>query len=70
MKKSQKKFFNQINCLRLFLNFTFEKERNNSLTFLDVNIERTVIGFETSVCKKPIFTEQYLRWESFSPNKR
>ena len=63
-------FFKQLNCLHLSLKFTFEKEKNNCLPFLDVNVERTVTGFETSVYRKPIFTGQYLRWESFSPTKQ
>ena len=35
-----------------------------------VYVERTDVGFETSVYRKPICTGQYLRWESFSPLKR
>ena len=35
-----------------------------------VYVERTDVGFETSVYRKPISTGQYLRWESFSPLKR
>ena len=38
------------------LKFTFEKEKNNCLPFLDVNVERTATGFETSVYRKPTFT--------------
>ena len=45
-------FFKQLNCLHLFLKFTFEKEKNNFLSFLDVNVERTATGFETSVYRK------------------
>ena len=63
-------FFNQLNRLHFSLKFTFEKEKNNCLPFLDVNVERTATGFETSVYRKPTFTGQYLRWESFSPNKQ
>ena len=64
------KFFKQLNCLHPSLKFTFEKEKNNCLPFLDVNVERTATGFETSVYRKPTFTGQYLRWESFSPTKQ
>ena len=63
-------FFKQLNCLHPSLKFTFEKEKDNCLPFLDVNVERTVTGFETSVYRKPTFTGQYLRWESFSPTKQ
>ena len=54
-------FFNQLNCLHLSLKFTFEKEKNNCLPILDVNMEQAVTGFETSVYRKPPFTGQYLR---------
>ena len=63
-------FFKQLNCLHPSLKFTFEKEKNNCLPFLDVNVERTATGFETNVYRKPTFTGQYLRWESFSPTKQ
>ena len=63
-------FFKQLNCLYPSLKFTFEKEKNNCLPILDVNVERTATGFETSVYRKPIFTGQYLRLESFSPTKQ
>ena len=42
----------------------------NCLPVLDVCVERTDIGFETKVCRKPTFTGQYLRWEFCSPLKR
>ena len=63
-------FFKQLNCLHSSLKFTFEKEKNNCLPFLDVNVKRTVTGFETSVYRKPTFIGRYLRWESFSPTKQ
>ena len=63
-------FFKQLNCLHPSLKFTFEKEKNNCLPFLDVNVERTATGFETNVYRKPTFTGQYLRWKSFSSIKQ
>ena len=33
-------------------------------------MERTELGFETSAYRKPTFSGQYIRWESFSPRKR
>ena len=62
-------FLTKLNCLHLSLNFTFEKEKGKCLPFLDVYVERTDVGLETSVYRKPTFTGQYLRWESFSPLK-
>ena len=69
-EEESENFFNQLNCLRTSLKFTFEKEKNNCLPFLDFNVERTVTGFETSVNRKPTFTGQHLRLESFSPTKQ
>ena len=63
-------FLIKLNCLHLFLKFTFRKEKEKCLPFLNIYVERTDIGFETSVYRKLTFTGQYLRWESFSPLKR
>ena len=63
-------FLTKLNCLHPSLKFTFEKEKGKCLPFLDVYVERTDVGFETSVYRKPTFTGQYLRWESFRPLKR
>ena len=35
-----------------------------------MSVERTYIGFETSVDQKPTFSGQYLLWESFSSLKQ
>ena len=64
------KFLTKLNCLHPSLKFTFEKEKEKCLLFLDVYVERTDASFATSVYQKPTFTCQYLRWESFSPLKR
>ena len=47
-------FLTKLNCLHPSLRFTFEKEK--SLPFLDVYVERTDIGFEITVYRKPTFT--------------
>ena len=52
------------------LRFTFEKELNSSLPFLDVLVEKHKTGFITSVYRKSCFTGQYVHWDSFSPTKR
>ena len=54
-------FLTKLNCLHPFLKFTFVKEKGKCLPFFDVYVERTDIGFETSVYRKPTFTDQYLR---------
>ena len=63
-------FLTKLNCLHPSLKFTFEKEKRKCLLFLEFCIVRTDIDFDTSVYRKPTFTGQYLRWESFSPLKR
>ena len=63
-------FLTKLNCLHLSLKFTFEKKKGKCLPFLDIHVERTDIGFETSVYRKPTFTGQYLRWESLFLFKR
>ena len=52
------------------LHFTFEKEENNSLPFLDVLVEKSDTGFLTSVYRKPTFSGLYTRWSSFCPKQR
>ena len=63
-------FLVTLNCLHPALTFTFEKEQDGKLPFLDILVERTELGFETSVYRKPTFSGQYIRWKSFSPRKR
>ena len=63
-------FLSHLNSVHPFLRFTHEKESNHSLPFLDVLVERRDSEFSTSVYRKPTFTGQYLRWNSFSPHKR
>ena len=63
-------FLIKLNCLHPSLRFIFEKGKGKCLPFLDVYVKRTDIGFETSVYRKPTFTGQYLRRESFSPLQR
>ena len=50
--------------------FTFEKECNQTLPFLDVLVEKNDHKFVTSIYRKPTFTGQYICWNSFCPIKR
>ena len=63
-------FKGKLNLLHPALKFTVEKEQNNSLNFLDVLVEKDGTGFLTSVYRKPTFTGQYIRWNSFGPKTR
>ena len=62
-----------INRLHPALKFTVEKEHeehDGQLPFRDILVERTQLGFKSSVYRKPTFSGQYIRWKSFSPRKR
>ena len=64
-------FHDKLSLLHPALNFTVEKEQNNSLSFLDVLVQKEGTGFLTSVYRrKPTFTGQYIRCNSFSPKSR
>ena len=63
-------FQEKLNLLDPALKFTIEKEQYNSLHFLDVLVEKDDTGFFTSIYRKPTFTGQYIRWNSFSPKTR
>ena len=63
-------FLDALNSMHSALKFTFEKEENDQLPFLDVLVEKSNEGFLTSVFRKPTFTGQYFRWDSFGPRKR
>ena len=63
-------FHGKLNSLHPALKFTIEKEQNNSLNFLDVSVQKEGDSFFTSVYRKPTFTGQYIRWNSFSPKER
>ena len=69
-EKESEEFLIRRSGLHSSLQFTFEKEKNNSLPFLEVHVEYTKGSYETKVYCKPTFTGQYLRWESFTPIKR
>ena len=64
------RFLKQLNSLHQSLNFTHEKEVNGKLPFLDVLVEKSNTKFLTSVYRKPSFSGQYNRWDSFGPKSR
>ena len=63
-------FFSYLNSIHQSLRFTFEKKWNRTLPFLDVLVEKNDHVFVTSINRKPTFTGQYIRWNSFCPMKR
>ena len=64
------RFLKQLNSLHQSLTFTHEKEVNGKLLFLDVLEEKSNTKFLTSVYRKPSFSGQYNRWDSFGPKSR
>ena len=54
-------FLDSLNSLHPSLRFTFKKESNLVLPFLDVLVEKSPSKFITSIYRKPTFTSQYLR---------
>ena len=64
-KDEVKKFHDAINKLHPNLEFTVETEQDNKLPFLDVLVEKCHSNFITSNFRKPTFTGQYIRWDSF-----
>ncbi|UYV76705.1 hypothetical protein LAZ67_14001831 [Cordylochernes scorpioides] len=57
----------RLNSYHPNLNFTFEKETNNSLPFLDIKIIRIQNQFQTTVYYKPSFNPDYIRFFSYCP---
>ena len=63
-------FHHALNQLHPGLQFTCETERETRLPFLDVLIEKLGNRYITSVYRKPTFTGQYVRWDSFCEKRR
>ena len=59
------KFRNYLNSKHRNITFTYEKEQNTSMAFLDVLITRTSNGFKISVHCKPTFSGAYSNFNSF-----
>ena len=59
------KFTSYLNSKHKNIKFTYEKESNDSLPFLDILISRSENGFKTSVYHKPTFSGVYSNFNSF-----
>ena len=53
------KFANDLNSKHKNIKFSYEKETNNSLTFLDTLISRSKNGFKISIYHTPTFSGVY-----------
>ena len=60
-------FFNNLNNIHKQNQFTKETESNNSLAFLDVFIEKSYSGINTSTYHKPTHAGLLLTYSSFFP---
>ena len=57
-----------LNPFHKSIKFTFEEEKDNKISFLDVLILRNGSSIETTVYRKFIHNDVYLYWDLFSPN--
>ena len=62
-----KLFLNYFNSCHVYIKFTSEKEINNNLSFLDIEISRDKNQFLTSVYRKPTFSGVFPHFDSFIP---
>ena len=67
--RSEKRRLFVFKQLRLALAFTCKFENNNSFLFLDIPVEWTNLGIQTSISRKPTFTDSYARLDSFCPRR-
>ena len=58
-------FLDRLNNLHPSLKFTVEHEQNNTLSFLDVRVEKSNDEIVTSIYRKPTFTGQYIVFDSY-----
>ena len=63
-------FFNTLNSVHNDITFTKELECGDSLAFLDVLIEKTQAGIQTTTYRKPIHSGLYTHWTSFIPHHK
>ena len=62
--------YNEISNLCPSLKFTFEKETDGSLPFLDVLLWRTCNSLQIYINRKPTIAGQYIPWCSFYPKSQ
>ena len=57
-----------LNSFHKNIKFSFEEEKDNKISFLDVLYLRNGSSIETTVYRKFTHNDVYLNWNSFSPN--
>ena len=68
MSKCRYRFYSYLNSRHLNISLTMENEKDNRMSFLDVNIFREKDKFTTSVYRKPTFSGIYTHFDSFLPS--
>ena len=63
-----KRFYSYLNSRHLNISLTIENEKENRMSFLDVNIIPEKDKFTTSVYRKPTFSGIYTHFDSFLPS--
>ena len=63
-------FYKSLNNSHPSLQYTCEKEQDGELPFLDVKVIRNNLTLETMVYRKPTFSGDYVKWDSFCGKKR
>ena len=63
-----KRFYSYLNSRHLNIYFTIENEKDNRMSFLDINIIREKDRFTTSVYHKRTFSRIYTHFDSFFPS--
>ena len=66
-KEHIEKFRLYLNCQHANIKFTSEIEENNSISFLDIKINRDSNRFLTSVYRKPTFSGVFTNFDSYIP---
>ena len=69
MKTNAKYSWRNLTCFIPLFGSLWKRESHSSLPFLDVLVEKSSSIFITSIYRLPTFTRQYIRWNSFSPQK-
>ena len=67
-KGSVETVLEKLNGFHPSIKFTFEKENDGNIAFLDVKVIKKTDGcFETDIYRKPTDTNVYVNWEAFAP---
>ena len=64
-ERESDQFLETLKRMHTALGFTREKEKDNTLPFMDVSVTRTDTGLSRSMYRNPTFTGLYTRWDSF-----